>query len=179
MMGESHSRAGVLTWFGVATWQATQGREALDVWQVASGAILVGATARGWLSPDADGHRWLGKIIPGGHRGPLHCPDLVFAVGALLWWLSAASPAHFAVGAVVIGWLSHLLGDALFGGVPFLVLGARRRYGLHLDTDGWFERWVVRRLLLVAALAAGVLAFATTARPGLPAELLAVYTATH
>lgn len=174
MMGESHSRAGVVAWFGLTTWQAAGGGEALDVWQVASGAILVAATARGWLSPDADGHRWLGKVIPGGHRGPLHCPDLVSAVGVLLWHLSVASSAHFAVGAVVVGWLSHLLGDALFGGVPFLVLGGRRRYGLRLDTDGWFERWVVRRLLLVMALAAGVLALATAVDPTIPAQLVAL-----
>lgn len=174
MMGESHSRAGVVTWFALTTAQTVRVGEGPDVWQVAAGAVLVAATSRGWLSPDADGHRWLGKVIPGGHRGPLHCPDLVCAVGALLWYLSASSPAHFAVGAVIIGWLSHLLGDALFGGVPFFVLGARRRYGLRLDTDGWFERWVVRRLLLVFALVAGVLALATALDPTIPGQLVAL-----
>jgi hypothetical protein len=176
MMGPSHSRAGVAAWFAWTTWQAYQGQgEVLDVYEVTAGAVLSGAASRGWLSPDIDGHRWLGRVIPGGHRGPLHCPDFVLVLSALLWHFSASSGAHFAVQAVTIGWASHLLGDFFFGGVPFLLLGGKKRYGPDLDTDGWFEVWIVRRLLLAAAVPAGVLAVATSFYPALPAEILSVY----
>jgi membrane-bound metal-dependent hydrolase YbcI (DUF457 family) len=172
MMGRSHAPAGTLTWFGVSAALAIAPAYTdaplpeLDVFQVVYGAVMAGATAHDWLSPDADRHPILGRLIPGGHRGPLHTPEIVAAISALLLWLSWDSPAAGTSLAVAVGWMSHVLADAVFGEVPWLIAGGRR-HGLGLDTDGVFERCVVRPLLAPAACLAG--AFAIAASAGLPA----------
>lgn len=167
MMGRTHRPLGVATWFTLAALLVATDWIVLDVWQVLAGAIIAEATSSGPKSPDADGHPILARLIPGGHRGPLHMPDLVALVGALLLWLSGDSPAHFAVAAVVCGWLTHLLlGDLPFGGVPWAVLWLvfrdGRRHGLKLRTDGWFERTLVRRAMLPLSWVAGTAAVAAT-----------------
>lgn len=161
MMGPSHSRSAVAAWFvtagalTLAPAYTDVPLPVLDLWEVGYGAVVAGAVSHGWLSPDADGHRWLGKLIPGGHRGPLHMPDLVAVVCAALLWLSWASPARGMTMALTVGWLSHVAGDFFYGRVPFALTGGKR-VGFELDTDGWVERWFVRRLLGVAAVVSGV-----------------------
>jgi hypothetical protein len=154
MMRPSHARVGPCAWFtfSAATYLIPEAEPLRpDLFEMFAGSIIASSTSHGWLSPDVDGHRWLGKLIPGGHRGPLHMPDLVLAVGALLLWLSRESPAQSMVAALLCGWIGHVIADLAFGKVPFALAGGKR-YGLTLDTDGFVERWIVRRLLLPLAV---------------------------
>lgn len=99
-------------------------------------------------SPDADLERgWLGHL---GHRGPLH--DLAWPVLALIPMALLHAPWIFM--GPVLGWLSHLLADAVFGkahgdrrpaGVPLF-----GRYvslsGGRLASDGWTSRALLNGL---------------------------------
>lgn len=182
MMGDSHARAGVAAWFtyaGAVTLIPAAAPLRMDVFELLAGAVVAGATSHGWLSPDADGHKWLAKLIPGGHRGPLHMPDLMAAVGAGLLYLAWDSPARSMVAALVVAWLvGHLASDAAFGKVPFLLAGGRR-YGLSLETDGWFERVIVRKLLLPVALVAGAASAWMTSGLPVPSRQHVAYVVDH
>jgi hypothetical protein len=117
-------------------------------WQHAAGLVVAGATSNGKLSPDIDGYDVYEDFIPGPHRGPMHCPELVTlasaALVALTWWLGQFQPVvgPWLGASIGIGWLlGHCLGDFAFGknGLPTLLFGT---IGLRLDVDGWVEWWV-------------------------------------
>lgn len=88
-------------------------------------------TAGGWLSPDAD-QTWL-SWLPGGHRGLSHwpgLPGLLWLFADLGWLPGTDQPLILGVLlGVAAGWLSHDLGDLLFGkaspsrppGIPLLL----------------------------------------------------------
>jgi membrane-bound metal-dependent hydrolase YbcI (DUF457 family) len=113
--------------------------------ELAFGAIVASATASDDYSPDADQRGMWAKLIPGGHRGPTHTPEIVALALAGVIWLTAARGYPWAGWAVAAGWGSHLLGDWLFGAIPWLILGGRRA-GLGLKTGGRVEAalsWVL------------------------------------
>jgi membrane-bound metal-dependent hydrolase YbcI (DUF457 family) len=138
-----HEAAAQFAWLGFC---ATHDQP----WQIViAGAVVASSTCSGDWSPDSDQGAWVGKLIPGGHRGPTHMPELV----ALALWLFAycAGPElDWFVMAVTAGWLSHLVADAAFGRIPLLVLGGRR-VGLRFKTGGKVED-VLAWCLSVAAL---------------------------
>jgi membrane-bound metal-dependent hydrolase YbcI (DUF457 family) len=154
MMGNGHRVAGVAAWLVTApALLHVHGTE------LVIGAVIVGATAHGAMSPDADQRGWLAKIIPGGHRGVTHLwvwPVLALLLaprlGVYAWQVQAVAVAHG----------SHILGDAVFGRVPVLPKSKGWwRVGLGLKTGGLIERAVVVPALVCvgvwySALAAGI-----------------------
>jgi hypothetical protein len=160
MMKDSHELAGPAAWFiySAATYVVPDlAPLRMDAFEIVAGSAVASRLSHGWPSPDADGHKILAKLIPGGHRGPLHMPDLMAVVGAGLIWAAWGSPARSMVVAAVVAWIAHLAADMGWGKVPFALAGGKR-CGLTLDTDGWAERWIVRRLLLPLAVASGAAA---------------------
>jgi hypothetical protein len=120
-------------------------------WQeVMCGAIVASSMAADDWSPDADQGGWVAKIVPGGHRGPLHMPEVV-AVGmyGLDRVLEGRGYDWFAH-AAAIAWGIHLATDFVCGRIPFLILGGRR-VGLGFKTGGLLER-VLTFLLAVACV---------------------------
>jgi membrane-bound metal-dependent hydrolase YbcI (DUF457 family) len=134
------------------------------------GSLVATATAAGATSPDVDLTRPM--ILAGKALGPLgflvahrrgltHC----WVVVAVLWrwWLPTLdSTLGWAAIALLIGWASHIVGDAIFGKVPLLWPGGPM-VGLGLKTDGWLEhgpRWLPvspLRAVLGSALAVAVI----------------------
>lgn len=132
---------------------------------VAMTGVVATATAHGWSSPDVDLTRpWITvrKVIPHpldnllNHRALSHW----WGVPVAAWWGIGHLPtdAQWPTYALLIGWVSHLLGDFLFGRLPLLPWGGPK-VGVGLDTDGFLEsgaRWFPIspvRTLIVAALA--------------------------
>jgi hypothetical protein len=129
-------------------------------WQAPIIIGITSLTAGGPLSPDVDhttAWRLWDRLLPdeilgdGGplqHRGVSHWWGIPAAAGAALWWFDPSWA--WPVWAVVLGWLTHLVGDLAFGracpgvrgpGVPLLPW--THHIGLGLDVDGWFEHVVV------------------------------------
>ena len=139
MLGPSHRVFGALCGAAVATVQGA------DFQTVAMTAIVATATAHGWSSPDMDQTKpWqaVGRALPGplgalmAHRRLSHWVGLPAAA----WWGITQMPAgsQWPFTALLIGWVSHLLGDMIFGAVPLLPWGAWP-VGLRLDTGGVLE----------------------------------------
>jgi membrane-bound metal-dependent hydrolase YbcI (DUF457 family) len=139
MMGRSHVVAGVAGWALVVPLLGFHG------WPVVVGAVVAGSCAHGRLSPDCDRYPLLGRLVPGGHRGLTHWWPVPITG---LWAASFAGPYRWLAVAVVVGWASHILGDAVFGRVPLwprLRRRGRSRWfvgGVGLKTGGMLERWV-------------------------------------
>jgi len=144
--------------------------------QTAIGIGLAVLTSAGHTSPDVD-QAWLwhraddvlpdellGRGGPMQHRGIMHWWGLPLAA-ALAATLLLPAAARWAAGAALAGWVSHLVGDLLFGkpdvrssrgpGIP--VLPWWGHIGLGLGVDGVLERVVVQRLALPCLLAWQVL----------------------
>lgn len=145
MMGPQHRLLGAFAGAGVAS------AAGLPWSMVALTGIVATTTAHGAASPDMDQTgtwRALTRWAPAAlrkHRGLTHW----WALPAAAWWavghhLPAA--AHWPAYALLIGWASHLLGDALFGRIELWPGGPD--FGLGLDTDGWLERHVARAAIL-------------------------------
>jgi len=154
MMGKQHRLFAALG----GAWLAT---EAGQPWQVViMAALAASSTADGWSSPDMDltgpfravsalGLGWLF-----GHRKITHW--WAWPALAHWWWFPAlpdagwqgVSPSGLAQ-IMLIGWVSHLASDAVFGTVPLAPWGWN--VGLGLKTDGWIEtvpvRWATIGLL--------------------------------
>lgn len=157
MMGRSHRILGALAG---ATYAVTAGQRGSVV---VVAAVVATASSHGPTSPDGDqvGQWWpaLTGMAPKWvhkHRGLLHWWGLPAAA-----WLAvpALDPqVQWAVHALIIGWASHIAGDALFGRVPLLPWGCN--WGARLDTDGPLEsgvrvlRWRTPSALRVVLLAA-------------------------
>lgn len=185
MMGPTHRVLGALCGATVAS--ATG-----QPWQmVAMTALVATATAHGSLSPDMDQTEpWedVRKLLPSpidrvmNHRGITHW----WGVPVLAWtgMFHLPADAQWPAFALLIGWVSHLLGDLIFGQLPLLPWGGRPCLGFGLDTDGFLESGKKRvrgrirkvlpvspvRLLILAALAWVLFASAPGA-PGLLAML--------
>lgn len=157
MMGPSHRLLGALAG---AVYATVEGQPPSVV---AMTALVATATSNGITSPDADqsdGWRTLTGVLPAWarrHRGLSHW----WGLPALAWLLVPYldPQVHWAAHALIVGWASHLAGDAVFGKVPLAPWGIYA--GLGLDTDGALEsgvrifRWrtpSALRLALGAAL---------------------------
>lgn len=159
MMGRSHRILGALAG---ATYATTTGQPPS---MVVLTALVATTTSNGPTSPDGDqtGQWWpaLTGILPTWvrrHRGLLHWWGLPFAA----WFLVPHLPteAHWVGYALIVGWASHLFGDALFGRIPLAPWGCT--WGVGLDTDGPLESGVrilgwrtpsALRVVLLTALA--------------------------
>jgi hypothetical protein len=120
-----HQAAAQFAWLGYAAYSAHSA--APMGWQeIACGMVVASSMCADDWSPDADQGGWVAKILPGGHRGVSHMPELVL-VG--LWvihhYVSGRGYDWFILAAGA-GWLSHLIADACFGRIPLLILGGRR-----------------------------------------------------
>ena len=140
MMGNTHRAFGALCGAAVATWQG---------WEpgtVIAAALIATSTSHGWSSPDMDQtspwvrfNRWTpGALDPLlAHRRLSHWWGLpVLAWLALMAWVPG--PAQWPFLALLVGWASHLLGDAIFGKVPLMPWGGLYA-GLGLSTGGFIE----------------------------------------
>jgi hypothetical protein len=86
------------------------------------------------------------RVVCGGHRRRSHWPETAVVLSVAAWMMLPpvlAAP-------LIAGWWSHLAMDMAFGGIPFLILGGRRRVGFGLKTGGLVEtgkvtapRWVI------------------------------------
>jgi hypothetical protein len=148
MLGPSHRLLGAL---GGASLAHTAGLP----WQVvAATALTATSTSNGPFSPDMDqtrSFRWLASWPVVGqlfyHRHTTHWWG--WPVAAWYWGLPAlphtpAIDVHWMAVGLLIGWVSHLAGDLIFGKLPMLPWGGLR-VGLGLDTGGFIETGKVRR----------------------------------
>jgi hypothetical protein len=138
MLGPTHRVFGALCGAYVAT------ASGAPYETVAMTAIVATATAHGWSSPDVDqtaAWRTVAGVMPGPMRSLLAHRRLThwWGVPAGAWLLCQhMSPdARWPVVAILIGWVSHLVGDAVFGKVPLLPWGVC--VGLGLRTGGFLE----------------------------------------
>ena len=142
MMAPTHTMLGVAALCGAAALQP----EALQIT-----AITVAAASLGSLAPDLDHpSSWLGKRLffislplSGliGHRGLTHSllagGIVTFGLG---WYLQTGHVVPWMV-AFFLGYISHLIGDWMTGGVPLLWPSKRRyRAPFAFQTGGIFER---------------------------------------
>jgi membrane-bound metal-dependent hydrolase YbcI (DUF457 family) len=162
MMGPGHALTGLSA--GIAYVAATNP----PAWQAPIVIGVTALTAGGPLSPDVDhtpAWRILDRLLPdellgdGGplqHRGISHWWAVPAASGLALWWFAPAWA--WLAASVVLGWTTHLAGDALFGracpgvrgpGIP--LFGWTGHLGLGLDVDGALEHAVVWAWPLVLA----------------------------
>jgi hypothetical protein len=159
MMGRSHRLLGALAG---ASYAAASGQPRS---LVAMTALVATATSNGPASPDGDqtGQWWpaVTAFAPTWvhrHRGLLHW----WGLPVLAWWLVPLldPQAQWAAHALIVGWASHIAGDAVFGRVPLAPWGHNAGFGL--DTDGALESGVrilgwrtpsALRVVLIAALA--------------------------
>lgn len=139
MLGPTHRLFGALCG---ATYASTTGQ---DFPTIVAVSIVATATSHGWSSPDLDQTEpWTTarKFLPGirevmHHRGITHWWGLIPAA-----WMGvhAFIPAgdRWVFVALLIGWASHILGDAIFGKIPVFPWGGRH-VGIGLDTGGVWE----------------------------------------
>lgn len=144
MLGPTHRTLGFLC--GVAVASAAD-----QPWSmVAMSGLVASATSHGWASPDVDQTEpWVRvrQALPKPHARLLNHRCLSH------WWglpLAAYPAAQVGLPAeavwpatmLLVGWVSHLLGDLLFGELPVDPWG-RRTAGLGLDTGGFLETGTV------------------------------------
>lgn len=135
MMGPSHRLAGALA----GAWFAHQA--GLPWSMTAMTSLIATVTSNGPTSPDVDQTKtWrdAAKAAPWllGHRNLSHW----WGLPAVAWWAAATylpGEAQWPAYALLVGWVSHLVGDAIFGRVPLLPWGCM--VGLGLDTGGFIE----------------------------------------
>lgn len=144
-------------------------------WQVPVVVVIAAGTSYGFASPDVDQAPWwhrMNRVLPdewfcdGGfldHRKITHWPGWPLIAGALaLAFLPVVAQAPYL--ALCVAWLSHHLGDFLFGkgGIPLLPWGAWR-VGLELDQDGAMATGTARSAVPATL---GVLGWAALGWPG-------------
>lgn len=109
---------------------------------VAMTGIVATATSNGPASPDMDQTRtWrrVTAVLPRGmrrHRGLTHWWGLPVAAWVLVQQLPP--DAHWPAYALLAGWVSHLVGDFVFGRLPLLPWGGPS-FGVGLGTGGFVE----------------------------------------
>lgn len=159
MMTTTHAITGAAAWLTTATALHHHIHPAV----VGAGTVLAwySAKAPDIDNPDSRPAHQVDRLIPGlpawinqhaGHRGITHWGATAIGTGAVfttlfsalsttLWWLGLA---------IGIGWLTHILGDCLtWQGAPLVApfnnQPVRPPYGWRFQTNGVFERLVVRR----------------------------------
>lgn len=154
MMGPSHRLFGAL--FG-ATYASMI---AADTPTLVASTIISTTMAYGASSPDMDQtktwkkfstHSGLSGLLA--HRHLTHWWGL--AVLAVFPILGLAPETRWVFWALWLGWVSHLVGDFIFGKIPLLPWG-RPYFGIGLKTDGWIEKGALGisplRIMIVVAL---------------------------
>ncbi|GAA3636215.1 hypothetical protein GCM10022223_63330 [Kineosporia mesophila] len=139
-----HQAAAQATWLSVCTAERFLGEQALSWQHVVAGAIVASSMCADDWSPDSDQGGVMAKIIPGGHRGPTHMPELVAGVLYLLTVVAGDDLDWFVIAAAA-AWGSHLAVDFFWGGIPFGILtlmGNKKRMGFKLNTGGPAEEVV-------------------------------------
>lgn len=141
VLGPSHLLFAANAWAGYALWTHQ------PIGQLALGAVVATAVSDGVLSPDMDQRKpfEVARTVlgPAGRllahrRGITHW--WVLPVAAWLWWLPLLDPAtRWAATALIVGWASHIVGDAVFGRIPLLP-GWGPMYGVGVHTGGWVEK---------------------------------------
>ena len=142
MLGPTHKVWAALCGAGVAYVQTH------SIGMVALSAVAATGAATGWTSPDVDQTapwRAVARRMPEtirramGHRHVTHWPGIPLAA----WWAIPLFPVEvrWAATALLVGWVSHLLGDLPFGKIPLLPTG-RWAVGLTFDTGGRVESMV-------------------------------------
>lgn len=141
MLGASHKLTAVAGYVAYSTWLEQQ-----PVTTVAVGALVATAASAGWSSPDMDQTKpfiWVGRVLgPAGklvshRRGVTHW----WAIPVIMWWLGLPTlhpEARWAATALLIGWASHIAGDAIFGRIP-VTPGWGPMIGARLKTSGVLE----------------------------------------
>lgn len=139
MMGPTHK-----VWAALAG-AATAYVQTHSIPMIALSAVVATGSATGWTSPDIDQTapwRAVARRMPRlvqramGHRHVTHW----FGLPVAAWFAIPLFPAEarWAATALLVGWVSHLLGDLLFGKIPLLPTG-RWAVGLTFDTGGRVE----------------------------------------
>lgn len=140
MMGPTHRLFGALC--GATMASAT----GADTSTMLMTALVATATAHGWSSPDLDqlaGWRKVSGRLPArlrawtGHRRVTHWWGLP-ALLAFLVVPTLPAETRWPAVALLCGWASHLIGDAIFGEVPVFPWGGSY-IGLGLETGGFIE----------------------------------------
>lgn len=138
MMGTSHRLLGTLAGVTVAS-AAGQ-----SVAQVVFSGLIASATSHGWASPDMDqSEPWVAvrRRLPDdvarllNHRELSHWWVLPVLAGVAVGVLPEDS--RWTAVVLLTGWVSHLVGDFVFGELPLWPGG--RAVGLGLDTGGFWE----------------------------------------
>lgn len=172
MMGPTHRLFGAACGAGVSLWAGQSETMVLMAGLVAS------ATSHGWSSPDVDQSRpWVAvrRALPGSGRWMNHRTGITHWWGlALAAWLCIElllpSEALWPARALLVGWCSHLVGDAIFGRIPVWPGGPM--VGVGLRTDGFLESGKLGRyrILPISPLKIALLAWiGWMAQPLLPA----------
>ncbi len=147
-----HQAAAQATWLGICSYEQLIGRWDLGWQHVLAGCIVASSMCADDWSPDVDQGGWMAKIIPGGHRGPTHMPEIV---GAVLFGLSLVMPPDldWFLMAAAAAWGSHLAGDFLCGGIPWAAAtlgGNRKRIGFGIKTGGPVEKALTTFLTVIS-----------------------------
>lgn len=141
MMGPTHRLFGGLAGAAYAV------HEGMPLSMTVMASLVGTASAFGYLSPDMDQTKpWIETVgrLPGrigSHRFGSHW----WGLPLLVWWLVDVPPeAVWVLHALLAGWVSHLVGDAIFGKLYVLPWGGPQ-VGLGLKTDGFVESGVWAR----------------------------------
>ena len=144
MMGPTHYQFGFLA--GV-TYGTLAGQ---DLGMTFASGVIATATAHGKGSPDMDQSPLWVKVrqaLPDScdqvmnHRELTHWWGLPVLAAALIPTLAPST--QWPMWALLVGWVSHLLGDLLFGELPVWP-GGKQHVGLGLDTGGFLETGTVK-----------------------------------
>jgi hypothetical protein len=145
MMGPTHRCLGALCGIAVAS---SDGQP----WSmVAMSGLVASATSHGWASPDVDQTGpWVTvrQALPKPWARVLNhrCLSHWWGLPAAAWpaiQIGLPVEAQWPATMLLVGWVSHLFGDLLFGELPVDPWG-RTTVGLGLDTGGFLETGTVR-----------------------------------
>lgn len=160
MMGRNHVATGVLTGSGVA-WltQMTPGQAAAFIGITTACSLLPDFDHPGAIGPRAFG--WPGRTLAWligslfGHRGLTHSVLGVGLLGAGLAFIPRLP--EFCYWAVILGCVTHILGDMLtVSGVPlFWPFGRCFRVGV-MRTGHYFETEILTPILAVVSTVVGI-----------------------
>ena len=140
MLGPTHRLTGAVAGAG---WAVYTDQPTLSV---ALAALVATASSAGWGSPDVDQSGpfvWAGRALGPAGRLVAHRRGIThwWALPLAAWmWAVPGLPGEVAwsATALLLGWMSHLAGDAVFGRVP-IAPGWGPMVGLGLRTGGWVE----------------------------------------
>lgn len=157
MMGPSHRLFGALFGAGFASLAGA------DTPTMVAATLISTAMSYGNSSPDMDQDAgWkeissktgMGWLLA--HRHLTHWWGIPLA---LAWPITAIDPAQqWPFWALWLGWVSHLVGDFIFGKLPLLPWGGVW-LGIGLKTDGLLEHAFLGISLLRTAITVGIIAF--------------------